>query len=84
MLLIPNTTNNWTKSRLFSPAHPGNQRSCLQENSVRCMLYETHAHIYNKCMPIAQDYVKFRGRRAQAHCLTKISCNFADLPDVRP
>ena len=50
------------KSRLFLPAHPGNQQSCLQENVVRHMLYETCAHIFNKHMLIAQDCVKFRGR----------------------
>ena len=35
MLLIPNATNEWTKSELFLPTlHPGNQQSCLQEISV--------------------------------------------------
>ena len=28
---ILNATNDWTKCRLFLPAHPGNQQSCLQE-----------------------------------------------------
>ena len=41
----------------FLPAHAGNQQSCLQENSVRCVLYETLAHICNKLMLIAQDYI---------------------------
>ena len=27
-------TNDWTKSRLFLPVHPGNRQSCLQEVSV--------------------------------------------------
>ena len=34
MLLIPNATNDGTKSRLSLPAHPGNQQSCLQKVSV--------------------------------------------------
>ena len=38
------------------------------------MLFETHARIYNKRMLIAQDCVKFRGRRACVYCLTEISC----------
>ena len=67
MLLIPNATNDRTKSRSFLPAHPGNQQSCLQETSVRRMLYETRARIYNKRMLIAQDCIKFRGRRARAY-----------------
>ena len=62
ILLIPNATKDWTQSRLFLPANPGNQQSCLQENSVRCMLYETGALIL-----IAQDCAKFCGRRARAY-----------------
>ena len=39
MLLIPNATNDGMKSRLFLPAHPGNQQRCLQEISVmQCAL----------------------------------------------
>ena len=34
MLLIPNSTNVGTKSRLFLPAHPGNQQSCSQDKAV--------------------------------------------------
>ena len=30
--------------------------------------------IYNKCMLITQDCVKFRGCQAQAYCTTEISC----------
>ena len=74
MLLIPNATNNWTKSRFFLPAHPGNQQICLQENSVRCMLYETRARIYNKRMLIAEDCVKSYRLRALAYCMKEISC----------
>ena len=82
--IIPNATNDWTESKLFLPAHPGNQQSCLQENSVGCMLYETCACIYNKRMLIAQDCAKFRGHRARAYCMTEISVNnIADFPDVR-
>ena len=66
MLLIPNATTNWTKSKLFLPAHPENQQSYVQENSVRHMLYETSARICNKRMLILQDCVKFHGRRRTA------------------
>ena len=44
------------------------------------MLYETHAHIYNKRVLIAQDCVKIRGRRVQAYCMTEISCKCCWFP----
>ena len=34
MLLIPTATNDGMKSRLFLPAHPGNQQGYLQEIPV--------------------------------------------------
>ena len=43
------------------------------------MQYETHTCIYNKCMVIAQDCVKLRGRIALQRFLVH---NFADFPDV--
>ena len=49
---------------IFLAAHLGNRQSCLQENSVGRMVYETRVRIYNKRMLIAQDCVKFRGRIA--------------------
>ena len=73
MLLIPNATNDLTKSKLFLPAHPWNQQSCLQDNSVRRILYETRARIYNKYMLITQDCAKFRGLWAWAYCMKEIS-----------
>ena len=78
MLLILNATNDWMKSKLFLPAHPGNQQSCLQENSVRRMLYDIHERIYNKRMLIAQDCVKFRGHWAGAYCIdVPVNLDFA-------
>ena len=66
--------NQWLDEILnLLPAHPRNQHSCLLENSVRHILYETHGHIYNKRMLITQDRVKFRGGRARAYCMTEIS-----------
>ena len=44
---------------IFLPTHPENQQCCLQENFVRCMLYESHVYIYNKHILIAQDCIKF-------------------------
>ena len=76
MLLFLNATNDWTKSKLFLPPHPGNQQSHLQNIAVRRMLYETRACIYNKRnkrMLFAQDCVKFRGCRARAYRMTEIS-----------
>ena len=47
------------------------------------MLYETLAHIYNKCMLIAQDCAKFCGRRAHAYAWQRFLVNnFADFLDV--
>ena len=55
MLLIPNATNNGTKSRLLLPAHSGNQQSCLQDISVMlpapvkldAILCDQHALVIN-------------------------------------
>ena len=44
----------------FWPAHRKSAK-CLQEHSVRHMLYETHTQTYSKCMLIALDCVKFSG-----------------------
>ena len=64
--------------------YPGNQHSCLQENSVRRMQYETGVCIYNKRVLIAQDYVKFRGAgHRRIACMRFLVNNFADFPDVR-
>ena len=38
----------------------GNQQSCYKKTVVGRMLYETHAHIYNKRMLVKQDFVTFR------------------------
>ena len=66
MLLILDATNNWSKSKSFLPAHPANQQSCLQENSVKSMLYETCTCIYDKRILITQDCTKF--------CKTEFFC----------
>ena len=63
----------------FLLAHPGNQQSCSQENSVRPMLCETRTCIYNKCMLIAQDCIKFRWCIARQSFLVN---SFADFLDV--
>ena len=70
-----------TKQNLdfFSPALPGHQQGCLQENSVRRMLSEICVHIYNMCMLIAQDCIKFCGCIAWQSFLAN---NFADFLDV--
>ena len=47
----------------FYPHLWGNQRSFLQENSVRHMLYETLTCIYNKYMLTVQDCIKFHSIR---------------------
>ena len=57
----PPMTKSWFFYLHIQEISPWNQQSCLQENSVRRILYETHVCIYNKCMLIAQDCVKFRG-----------------------
>ena len=66
MLLIPNATNDWTKSWFL----PGNQQSCLQKKpmSGTCAFCEQaytccmkHAH-YSKRMLCEQDCLKFYGR----------------------
>ena len=44
------------------------------------MLYETHIHIYNKCMLIAQDCVEFHRSITRQSFLVN---NFADIPDVK-
>ena len=64
---------------IFFARTSGGSAKLLQENSVRRMLYETHAHIYNKRMLIAEVCIKFGGRIAWQSFLVN---NFADFPDV--
>ena len=79
MLLIPNATKDWGKSRFFYPHIQELSKVVYKKTLVRCMLYETRLCNYNKHMLIAQDCVKFRGRIAWQSFLVN---NFTEIPDV--
>ena len=77
MFLIPNATNDWTKSKLFLPAHPKISKVVYKKTLSRvCYMKPPRgACMYYKRMLIAQDCVtEFYERRARAHCMTEISC----------
>ena len=67
---------------ILSPAHPGNQQSCMKKKKktlVRRLLFEICVHIHSKSMLIAQECVKFCRPIAWQSFLVN---NLADFPDV--
>ena len=84
MLLIPYTTNDWTKSKCFYLHIREISKANVSKNTfARRILYEIQAHNYNKRMLIAQDCVKFRVGIVWRSFLANNSTDFADEVQVK-
>ena len=82
MLLIPNATNNLTKSIFFHLHIQEISKVDDKKTLDRHMLYETCTHIYNKHMLIAQDCFKFWICIAWQFPLNSFA-NFSDVVQVK-